>query len=280
MSVTAGESWTSHGLKFHGLSLSGIRTSMAMPELSLSFDVAQAYPFVLNLKNFFLTHGHMDHAVGVPYILSQKAMTRQPKPRFYMPPSLVEPLTRIMKTWEEIEEHTYEYDFIGLKPDERVVLNDKYFVTAWPALHRIEALGYTLFEVRKHLAPEFRGLPQGELARLAREGRQINEIEEIPMVSFTGDTRIEFLDQRPWIARSKILMMECTYLDDKKSIEHARQWGHLHLDELLPRLPAIEAEKIVLIHVSSRYPTAMAERILQDRLPAAERERVVIFPGR
>lgn len=280
MSVAAGASWEFEGLKTHGLSLSGIRTAVSVPELSLSFDVAQGYPYLLTLKKFFVTHGHLDHAAGIPYIVSQKAMTRQPRPTFYMPPSLVEPMTRIMRTWEEIEKHQYEFDFIATNPDDRIDLNASWFIRAFPAVHRIEALGYTLFETRKRLATAYRDLPRDEIVRLAREGTVVNEIEDVPVLSFTGDTQIEFLDQRPWISDSKILMMECTYLDEKKSVEHAKTWGHLHLDELIERLDDIRAKRIVLIHLSSRYSMDEAHRILDRRIPKKHRDRVEIYPGR
>lgn len=262
------------------MSLSGIRTAISMPELSLSFDVAQGYPFLINLRQFFISHGHLDHAAGIPYIISQKAMNSLPPGKFYMPGTLVEPLDKIMKLWEQIENHQYKYEFIAVKADDEIPLNPQAFIKVFPTTHRIESYGYTLFEVHKKLKAEYLGLKQDEIVDLRRQGIEVNEITHIPAVSFTGDTQIEFLDSRPWVRKSKILVMESTYLDDKKSIEHARTWGHTHIDEIIPRLKDIESEKIVIIHASSRYSDREALRLLQEKIPAEYRDRVELFPGR
>ncbi|WP_374033369.1 MBL fold metallo-hydrolase [Bdellovibrio bacteriovorus] len=280
MSVQAGESWSYNKYKFHGMSLSGIRTAISMPELSLSFDVAQGYPFLINLKQFFISHGHLDHAAGIPYIISQKAMNSLPPGKFYMPGTLVEPLDKIMKLWEQIENHQYKYEFIPVKADDEIPLNPQAFIKVFPTTHRIESYGYTLFEVHKKLKKEYLGLKQDEIVDLRRQGLEVNETTHIPVVSFTGDTQIEFLDSRPWVRQSKILIMESTYLDDKKSVEHARTWGHTHIDEIIPRLKDIESEKIVIIHASSRYSDKEALRLLQEKIPAEYRDRVELFPGR
>lgn len=280
MSVQAGASWNYDKYKFFGHSLSGIRTAIAMPELSLSFDVSQGYPFLLNLKQFFLSHGHLDHAAGIPYIISQKAMTSQEPGKFYMPASLVEPMTEIMKIWSQIEGHNYKYNFIPVTADDEIHLNQQSYIKVFPTTHRIESFGYTLFEVNKKLKKEYLGFDQEQIIQLKKQKQEIHEVIHTPVVSFTGDTQIEFLDSRPWICKSKILILEATYLDSKKTIQQARDWGHTHLDEIIPRLKDIESEKIVLIHASSRYSDQEALRLIRQKVPAEFHERIEIFPGR
>jgi len=280
MSVQAGESWSYQKYKFHGLSLSGIRTAIAMPELSLCFDVAQGYPYLINLKHFFISHGHLDHAAGIPYIISQRAMNSLPPGNFYMPGSLVEPMDQIMKLWEKIEKHEYKYNFVTVKGDDEIPLNAQTYIKVFPTTHRIESYGYTIFEIHKKLKKQYLGLPQQEIVELRRKGHEVNEVHHIPVVSFTGDTQIEFLDSRPWVRQSKLLFMEATYLDERITIEQARQWGHTHIDEVVPRLKDIESEKIVFIHASSRYSDKEAERLLKARIPAEYHERIVLYPGR
>jgi ribonuclease Z len=280
MSVEAGLPWTYAGLHFHGLSLSGIRTSMAMPQQGICFDVAQGFPFVLHLKKYFLTHGHLDHAAGIPYIISQKMMNNAPTADFYMPESLVSPMDRMMAIWQEVEKHQYRYHFHAISEHSRIDLNPGLFVRPFKTVHRVDSFGYSLIQTTKKLKKEFSHLQGPEIIARKKAGAQLEEIEEKILVSFTGDTQIDFLDVSPQVKKSKILFLETTYVDEKKSVEHARTWGHTHLDELIPRLSEIESERIVLIHVSSRYSTSEILKILKARIPANEQDRVVLFPGR
>lgn len=280
MSVRVGEAWQHGDYKFFGTSLAGIRTAISMPDFSLSFDVAQGFPYLLNMSKFFVSHGHLDHAAGIPYIISQKMMTSQKAGEFYMPRSLVQPLTEIMELWSKIEGFPYDFKFIGVQADDEIQINKHHYIKVFPTVHRIESFGYTLFEAKKKLKREYSYLSKDQIVDLRRQGVDVNEVYHTPLVSFTGDTQIEFLESRPWVKKSKILIMEATYLDSQRSVERAREWGHTHLDEIIPHLDSIESERIVLIHASSRYSEAEMRRYLQEKVPVKHQERVVLFPGR
>lgn len=263
-----------------GVSLAGCRTCLYIPELRICFDAGFPFPFQLGADTFFITHGHLDHAAAIPYIISQKNLNNQKVAQFYMPDELVGPLSQIVNLWQGIETHKYTFDFRAINSNDRVDLNSQFFVKAFKAHHRIPARGYTLFQVRKHLKAEFAGLRKEQLVALKSKGTVVDDVNEVPIMTFSGDSQIEFLWEHDWITQSKFLLIETTYIDDRKPREQARQWGHIHLDEVIELLPKLKAEKVVLMHISSRYGDAEAKKIIQQKVPAEYRERVIFFEGR
>jgi ribonuclease Z len=268
------------GIKISGLSLAGVRTSLTLPQYSIAFDVAQGLPHALSMHHYFISHGHMDHASGIPYIISQKAMGSHKTPSFYMPESMVNPMSEIMKQWSKIEGFEYAFKFYSAKSGDEFEISSSIVVKPFKTLHRVPSLGYSVFRKVRKLRTEFVDHSSSEIAKLKLEGIEPTKEMMESLVSFTGDTQIEFLDLSPEVRNSKILVMETTYLDDRKSIQSARDWGHTHLQEVLVRLPEIKSERIVLIHSSARYSWEEAKKILEKSLRPEDRERVVLFPGR
>ncbi len=278
MSLDKGFSWSHKDIHLQGYSVAGITTSIGFVEAGCLFDVAQGLPYQMPYTNVLVTHGHMDHASGIPYLIAMKAMLGQIPPEIYMPPSMVPPMREIMRAWEKIEDHAYQYRFHAVKPDHEYPLEGNYFFKTFETFHRVPSNGYTVFRRKKKLKEEFHGKPQSELGRLRQSGVEIEEHSVEAVLSFTGDTKIEYLDHCPWVAQSRVLVTELSFIDQKRTVENARYWGHLHLDELLPRLEKLQCEKIVLIHISARYTNREVEKIIRERIPEHLKHRVEVFP--
>jgi hypothetical protein len=62
----------------------------------------------------------------------------------------------------------------------------------------------------------------------------IVHLVQSPEVAFTGDTTIDFVkDPRCQDAlRARVLIMECTFLDDKVDIDGAKTLGHMHVRDI------------------------------------------------
>jgi len=129
------------------------------------------------------------------------------------------------------------------------------------------------------LKDEHRGLAPEKIAELKRAGAAIDETLEVPLLAFTGDTRVEALETTPALAAAETLIAECTFLDDRVSVDEARAMGHIHLDELLARAELLSARDVVLTHFSARYTEADVARILEERLPDSLRGRVRFLFG-
>ena len=57
-------------------------------------------------------------------------------------------------------------------------------------------------------------------------------------------------------------------MSEDRSVERARKWGHLHLDEIAANAEAFrETERLFLIHLSPRYRREEVREALKRKLP-------------
>ncbi len=278
MSLLKGLPWNYQDLDFKGYSIAGQTTSLMFNNPKICFDIGQGLPFHMNAKLYCLTHLHADHGAGLNYVLSQRSLFRLPQVNIMLPKSVIDSADRILKEWMKIEGFEYSYNLIGVDAGTTFDFSEKYRVMAFPTTHRVSSFGYLVYEKKKKLKAEFQNCSRGELIKAKSQGVNIEEPVMVPLVAFTGDTQIEFIDSHPDVRRAKVLFMECTYLDSKKSVAETRKWGHLHLDEFVENLTKFENEHISLIHLSARYSSPEAAEILKDRLPPVMLERLSVFP--
>ncbi|CAB4280938.1 unnamed protein product [Prunus armeniaca] len=62
------------------------------------------------------------------------------------------------------------------------------------------------------------------------------------------------------VLKAKILVVESTFVDDSVKVEHAREYGHMHLSEIISHAEKFENKAILLIHFSARYTVKEIEQ--------------------
>ncbi|MBW0432102.1 MBL fold metallo-hydrolase [Leptospira yasudae] len=263
--------------QFEGISEGGIRTSLYLPSLSLMFDIGAQNPNRIHLDTLLLTHSHLDHSAGLPYYISQRSLKKLKPPKIFVPVPLEEPMRKILDLYSQIEDFPYSYEMKGVSDGEKIDLDPYHFFSPHKTFHRVPSQGYTIYQRRKKLKKEFQSLSKEELNRVLKEKTEVSELSEAPVISFSGDTKIEFVLEHEDVANSSILFIECTYIDKERNTAQAREWGHIHLDEIIGNLSSFKNEKIVLIHFSKRYTVPYIREVLDKRIPKEERHRFHAF---
>ncbi|MCA9643579.1 MAG: MBL fold metallo-hydrolase, partial [Myxococcales bacterium] len=87
-------------------------------------------------------------------------------------------------------------------------------------------------------------------------------------------------DTHPSLLETRVLIMECSFLDERKELSASRAGCHIHLDELLERAGEFNNEHLVLMHFSQIYRPEEVHQILERRLPKSLWERTHVFAPR
>lgn len=244
----------------------GIETCYVLQNFQLAFDAGRCPDYLIDIPRLFLTHGHLDHSSGLPYYISQRSLKHLPPPEIYCPEEIVEPLTEILKLWQKIEGFAYEIKLRGLSPGDEIEIRKDVYVRALASTHRVPCRGYAVMRKSKKLREEYLKVDGREIKRMKDRGDNIFEERDIPVFVFSGDSTIEFLKDNIEAQQATVLFMECTYIDDKRPVARAREWGHTHLDEIIENKNLFKNEKIVLTHFSKRYNRRFIHLILGKKI--------------
>ncbi|MDX1958677.1 MAG: MBL fold metallo-hydrolase [Leptospiraceae bacterium] len=270
-------SFTHKNNKFIGISEGGIRTSIICPNMNLMFDVGALPVDFAHIENLFLTHAHLDHSAGIPYYVSQRSLRSLKPPNIYVPEENYENFLQILSIYQKMEGFDYKYNLIPAKRGVTYSISNSISMMPLETFHRVPSQGYTIYEKSMKLKDEYRSLVGTKLADMKKEGVILTEEKLAPLVSFSGDTKIEYVLSHPDVANSKILFLESTYLCEERDVSRAREWGHLHLDEIAANAHEFKNEKLVLIHFSKRYSLKRILELVKKKLPSDLFERTICF---
>jgi ribonuclease Z len=263
------------GLEIEGVSIAGHESFYKIPAFRCLLEFGRAPDDVVNYATVCLTHGHLDHAAGLAHHASRRRLLGLPPARIFAPEESVPDFEAWLAISQRLESVDYGAHVTSAIPGESVMLRRDLQLTFLPGRHRVPTVGYLFSEVKHKLDPALEGLAGEEIAALRAGGREVTRREEVPLLAYPGDCSPEVFDAAPQLYRARVLLIECSFVgeDDR---DRARDYAHIHLDDIAERAALFENEAIVLTHFSLRYRPAEIRAAL-DRLPAAVGERVVPF---
>jgi len=261
-------------LSIEGQSRAGHETWFRVRELNAAFDIGRCPDQLIGTSDIFVTHAHLDHAVGIPFYAGQRQLHRMTGGRVYVPADAAEGMREIMTIYERITGATFdEVEVIGLAVGDVVKLGKTHEVRVHKATHRVAANAYEVIELRHRLRDEFAGRDEHEIMELRRSGVSVTEEWRRSMLFYTGDTDRGILETNDELFKSEVLMIECSFITTGHE-ERAAKYRHIHFDDIAAFADRFENETIVLTHFSRRYSRGVIHDEIRRRCPAVLRDRI------
>lgn len=258
-------------MSLEGVSVAGEETWFRIHPPGLALDVGRGAPTQAGARDLFVSHGHLDHALGVPYVLSQRTLHHQAPTRVFCPRPVAGALAEFVAAAERLEGVRYGSEIVGLEPGDRVGVGRDLAIEAFATDHVVPSLGFHLVRRRRRLKEELRELSGREIAGMRSAGVEIEREAEEIWLSYCGDTGPEVWRLAPRLRESRVLMIECTFLGAAMR-RRGSEYGHLHVEQLAEQAHRLGGcEAILLHHLSRRHSVAElraeVERLLPELAP-------------
>ncbi|MFT3697579.1 MAG: MBL fold metallo-hydrolase [Kofleriaceae bacterium] len=261
-----------------GVSVGGVYTSLAVPELGVLFDAGMPARSLATADTILISHGHVDHVGALPAILGIRSLHGKTKPpRVIVPAEIVDDLNAALAALTKLQHWPLAIEAIGMRAGEERELRGDLRVKAVRTFHPVPSLAYIIKRRVTKLRHEFAGLPGPEIAARRRNGEDLLETDERSELAYCTDTLVSAFDHGPELYDARVLVMETTFLDERKTIESARAGCHIHLDEVIDRAAKFKNEAIVMMHVSQLYRPDEVAAILDRRVPPELRKKIIPF---
>jgi len=262
-----------------GYSVAGEESVIVVPELDSVFDIGRCPREALAVNHVLLSHGHMDHVAGLPYYFAQRDFQGIANGTALVPAELAGPLEDLMSAWGRVEGHVPPHRFVGMRDGDEFEIRRGLIARTFATRHYRGSLGFVLVDVRNKLKSEFLDLSGPEIVELKKQGVEITDRVEFPLVAYLGDTPRANYSEIPAVANARVLLIECTFFDAEHA-SRARAGRHLHVADLPETLEGMNNERIVIVHVTRRTNMSDARRILRKTLRKDILDRVTFLMSR
>lgn len=259
---------------YRGRSIGSQATCHQFPGHDVAFDIGQATLSSTVIPHIFVTHGHDDHIGGLgSHHLRRDGWGLDPA-CYYVQEEDV-PLVRDMVRVQAILNRSKALQHVDVVPvgegSAIPVGKSGLVVKPFRTTHRIPCLGYSLWGTRKRLRPEYRGASRDVLVAAKSRGEDINEVFEVCEVAFPGDTNLNILNRSGGdvVRAARLLLLECTFIDDEVSPKETARTGHIHLDDFIAAARDgvfNQNEVILLTHFSARYHPNYIREVVTKKL--------------
>lgn len=250
------------------------------------------------LDRILLTHGHLDHVLGIPGLFSTLRLRRTDGPMtIHASPGTLDVVVQMLAgLWGE-GLAPVPLELVPLATGQVLAAGD-FTIGCFPIPHRdTDSLGFS-FEsrVRRHLRPErlsVLGVPDGPVRKELAEGRPVTladgrtiDPEDVlgppegrKKLVIIGDTETVTVDGlSEYIRDADVLVIEATFLDRDAAI--ARDYGHLTAAEAAALAAMSNVKQLVLTHISGRYADeeilAEARKTFQNSRLAMDFDHMVV----
>jgi ribonuclease Z len=262
-----------------GYSVAGEESVIVAPELDCAFDIGKCPREALTVNHVLLSHGHTDHFAGLPYYFAQRDFQGIEGGKVLLPAKLEGPVHELLRVWGRIDGQQPPHEIIPMAAGMDYEIRRDLLVRAFATNHRADSLGYSIIEVRRKLKNEYLELTGPEIVALKKDGVEVTNRIEIPLVAYLGDTGPEDYASIPCVCQAKALLIECTFFEEEHK-PRARNGKHLHVEDLPGVLDGMNNERIILIHLTRRTNMSFARKQLKRVLDKSTMERVSFLMDR
>ncbi len=266
------------GISVDAVSVGSVGTCIQLPSMKLAFDMGNCSAKAASCEFVLLTHTHIDHINDLCFHAARRQMQKLSKPTYIVGKEYAEALEELFAAMHKLDGSTMDHNLVVIGPGDQWALPDGRLIKPFRSPHSRPCQGYSIWNKKIKLKPDYQGLPPNEIVDLRKRGEEINDVIWFPEVSFTGDTMIDVVEREETVRKSKLLIMEVTFWDNKVSVASAREHGHVHVDEVLERESLFENDSILFTHYSARYSPEEVKKFFEEKFANSKlKDRITVL---